>query len=796
MLPSPEDSDGDRLPDEWERRYFANLDRGGNEDPDGDGLDNMQEWLQRTDPTRQDTDGDGYSDAEEIQKNSDPNNRSSVPAPERPPEAGAIIFVPGFAGTQLCRPLRLQPDVCWPTGILRFCDGSLVSSLRPQSCGLDDCTARTNLVEVKSIIRSAYGSLMEFLTGLSPGLLLQGSAQEYLVDEDVYADFSSFLAALASGQGVAFIPFPYDWRLHIDQGPGNPADRLAEVVRPYCERGQRVDIVAHSMGGLVAKAYLAKDKNNERCVRNLITLGTPHYGATKVLKALLFGEDDIVGNFQFLLDKDAAADLLTNMPSAYQLLPSEKISPVFLTQADALGKLDSNATLEALAYEKLVQVLANQNNRWRRTHCFISHEEPLNPNVRAWAGRHKTWDPWRPTDPGLTAYFFAGTGSKTLEKLRYTFERRWWLSESGVVREELTEKGDGTVLASSALAAGLSSDRVKRACFRTRTYCPAQALTYANSTCPTRVVSKDYSHVGMLNEPDLRASLSCILRGDGQCYLPACDGVAARVMRGAEWSAAQEEGEDTSLWLEATLVSEGLDLHVFDGLRNHTGPVAPGLAEREIAGSYYSDSDTTETAVLPYGVTYTIEVHAAEGGVGELTLTRYRGSRPEAVQRYSPISLPRGGVARLAVAELHEEVMVEIDEEDNGNVEEIQAPARLPVADAGEDLVAEKGSVVVVDGMGQLGSGSGPLSYQWTQLSGPPVVLSDPGSPRQEFVVPEVDEQQVILLQLVVNDGLQDSDPDFVSINVLNVEPTTPSSTPTDTATASPTATRTPTPSY
>jgi len=52
-------------------------------------------------------------------------------------------------------------------------------------------------------------------------------------------------------------------------------DRIAEATG-----SEKVDIVAHSMGGLVARAYI-RDHGGARRVRRLVTLGTPHNG-TKV----------------------------------------------------------------------------------------------------------------------------------------------------------------------------------------------------------------------------------------------------------------------------------------------------------------------------------------------------------------------------------------------------------------------------------------------------------------------------------------------------------------------------------
>lgn len=44
------DSDGDGLPDDWERLAFGNLEQAASSDPDGDGSSNLAEWMAGTDP--------------------------------------------------------------------------------------------------------------------------------------------------------------------------------------------------------------------------------------------------------------------------------------------------------------------------------------------------------------------------------------------------------------------------------------------------------------------------------------------------------------------------------------------------------------------------------------------------------------------------------------------------------------------------------------------------------------------------------------------------------------------------
>jgi len=61
------DTDGDGMDDGWEVTYSLNpLADDASSDPDGDGLTNLEEYLLGTDPTNPDTDGDAIWDGEEV----------------------------------------------------------------------------------------------------------------------------------------------------------------------------------------------------------------------------------------------------------------------------------------------------------------------------------------------------------------------------------------------------------------------------------------------------------------------------------------------------------------------------------------------------------------------------------------------------------------------------------------------------------------------------------------------------------------------------------------------------------
>ncbi len=96
------DFDSDGMPNDWERRYGLNplFPGDANGDIDGDGLNNLEEFKQSTDPTNKDTDGDGYSDYDELNKYEqkyDPTDPESHP-PSRFIYYIIFLIVFGLAG--------------------------------------------------------------------------------------------------------------------------------------------------------------------------------------------------------------------------------------------------------------------------------------------------------------------------------------------------------------------------------------------------------------------------------------------------------------------------------------------------------------------------------------------------------------------------------------------------------------------------------------------------------------------------------------------------------------------------
>ena len=93
----------------------------------------------------------------------------------------------------------------------------------------------------------------------------------------------------------------------------------------------------------------------------------------------------------------------------------------------------------------------------------------------------------------------------------------------------------------------------------------------------------------------------------------------------------------------------------------------------------------------------------------------------------------------------------------------------VPTAKAGADQIVLPGATVTLDGSQSNDLDGSPLSYAWSQIAGPAVVLDTTAASHPTFVAPVVDSSSPTLsFNLVVNDGANNSLVDTVDIRVVN----------------------------
>ncbi len=94
-----------------------------------------------------------------------------------------------------------------------------------------------------------------------------------------------------------------------------------------------------------------------------------------------------------------------------------------------------------------------------------------------------------------------------------------------------------------------------------------------------------------------------------------------------------------------------------------------------------------------------------------------------------------------------------------------------PLAEPGSDQTVSRGDFVQLDGSGSYDPDEGPLplTYNWQQTSGQPVTLDDANSASPTFQAPQTPAE--ISFQLMVYDGLSNSDPAYITIYITNSPP-------------------------
>lgn len=125
--------------------------------------------------------------------------------------------------------------------------------------------------------------------------------------------------------------FPYDWRVDIQITAGKLADFIDEVIartlllKHY--RGARdeikVDLVGHSMGGLLILEYLSKTGVSSR-VGKVVTIGTPFLGSIEAIVKITTGMSLLSGDIPKEREREAARAT----PAVYQLFPSYESAAV------------------------------------------------------------------------------------------------------------------------------------------------------------------------------------------------------------------------------------------------------------------------------------------------------------------------------------------------------------------------------------------------------------------------------------------------------------------------------------
>jgi hypothetical protein len=263
----------------------------------------------------------------------------------------------------------------------------------------------------------------------SCGLIESVSLIPLLWDSNVYSGLLNTLKQIGY-QNKDIVQFDYDWRLSNFENARLLKNTIEGMsIRPT----DQVDIVAHSMGGLVARIYI-QNMNGANRVHNLVLMGTPSFGSARVFQNLRDGFDHWPSAWSGGLDEIQRTIL--SFPSTYELLP---------TYADCCGFSKSGNRVSVKYFDILDPTV------WQRF-SWLPADLKAGPRFEAMSEYLRNAKQLKSlmrspitTDPELNARIhFIGTGFLD------TWSRVFFDEQTGAISDSLMRPGDGTVLLFSA----------------------------------------------------------------------------------------------------------------------------------------------------------------------------------------------------------------------------------------------------------------------------------------------------------------------------------------------------------
>lgn len=173
------------------------------------------------------------------------------------PLSHLVVVIPGIGGSNL---RGAGGGLVWGHDVR----STAVAAFRPEPLAIDKTVVPSGLLRVDGVFPWSAVASYGRLTGLIKQFLGLRESDVSVAGPGGVVDRSA-----------SVVEFPYDFRQSMERS----AERLSDVIEAV--RGdRRVIVVAHSMGGLVARWWWGVLGGHRVC-EELITVGTPHRGVRR-----------------------------------------------------------------------------------------------------------------------------------------------------------------------------------------------------------------------------------------------------------------------------------------------------------------------------------------------------------------------------------------------------------------------------------------------------------------------------------------------------------------------------------
>jgi hypothetical protein len=234
-----------------------------------------------------------------------------------PPEGPIpVVFVPGTAGSQLYREIVNPLNIYWiarelfspellPKGALaddgtdpldkRLVPGQTLDEVRVKLDSIESTLARLGYVpsRVPCYYEPPDVNCQEKTSKCSCKALTIPIYKNFLAFASHSLVDDSQQRAAKARSSCYFCDASYDWRKAMYGDTQERLDQKVEMALSNAPGHEKVILVAHSLGGLVSRDYIAGRGRDK--VAALVAVATPWLGAPKTTRALLWGYDFGVG---------------------------------------------------------------------------------------------------------------------------------------------------------------------------------------------------------------------------------------------------------------------------------------------------------------------------------------------------------------------------------------------------------------------------------------------------------------------------------------------------------------------
>lgn len=442
-----------------------------------------------------------------------------------------VIFIPGVMGNDMIQntddgPLKLWLNI---TKMITDIGDEFMDPLQFDA----DLTPSVDGLEIGEVLSNPAG-LLDYTEGLIKELKSQGYTE-----------------------GVDLFTFSYDWRHGVNADNVNKLkEKISNVLS---ETGNdKVDIVAHSTGGLLTKKYVM-DNPEEHNIDKTVFVGVPSAGAPQAIKMLLQGANIGIP----FLNPNEMKKIARNLPVVYDLSPSEEYFKV---------KGSYIQTKEVRTFKKAIKKDLNFDEA---NTLLLDRDANASALNNSHVLHSVDFDHFDMRTTGVDVYNIAGCKAPTVGKV---IEERYF--DGGLIKygEPVRVKGDGTV--------------------------PLESATFLPVNVENKYFSLIADHSKMPSQDGTRQLITNILSGS---ILPTGEDITQDI-------------DKCKLKGRAIAVYSPVSIEVFDNTGNRLGLFEDGVSvENNIPNASFEISDGHKFLYLPdeEGVVYTIKIK----GTGEGTFT-------------------------------------------------------------------------------------------------------------------------------------------------------------------------------